>query len=70
MSAVPSVATKKCEYQVTCGCRSTLTIGTEEKKLRLVIKIYNLLFDTRSSTRNEEIDDGLLRDPLNISHDR
>jgi hypothetical protein len=36
-----------------------LTIGTEEEKLRLVIKIDNLLFDTRGATRNEEINDRL-----------
>jgi hypothetical protein len=37
------------------------TIGTEEEKLGLVIKIYNVLFNARRPTRDEEIDDCLQR---------
>ena len=37
------------------------TIGTEEEKLGLVVKIYNVLFNARRPTRDEEIDDCLQR---------
>jgi hypothetical protein len=71
ISAVPSAVTRQSEYQVMSGRRYILTIGTEEKKLGLVVKIYDLLFNTRGLTRDEEIDDGLQeKQPISIWRER
>jgi len=43
ISAVPSAAIQQCKYTADRHL-STLTIGTEEKKFRLAIKVYNVLF--------------------------
>jgi len=56
ISAVPSAVINQDKYTVVSGYRYTLTIRTEEKKLRLIVKINNLLFNTGCSPRNEEIE--------------
>lgn len=53
--------TRRSKYKNVSRNSRAPTIGAEEEKLRRIVKIDDLPFDTGCSTRNEEIDYGLQR---------